>query len=115
MSFVRLFESFDPVRVAAGELSTYYFVFRVGAAVPRFETWETTVAGDHPRMRAMITHARAHGYDETVALGTEDATLRSRGSGKKVISRKQTIAIGMSEARRSGEKVPPPPRRKKPT
>ena len=32
-------------------------------------------------------------------------TLRS-GSGKKVTSRKQAIAIGLSEARRSGAKVP---------
>ncbi|MFP5207570.1 MAG: DUF6496 domain-containing protein [Acidobacteriota bacterium] len=28
------------------------------------------------------------------------------GSGKKVTSRKQAIAIGLSEARRSGKKVP---------
>jgi hypothetical protein len=33
-------------------------------------------------------------------------TLRSGGSGKKVKSRKQAIAIGLSEARRSGAKVP---------
>jgi len=32
-------------------------------------------------------------------------TLRS-GSGKKVKSRKQAIAIGLSEARRKGAKVP---------
>jgi hypothetical protein len=33
-------------------------------------------------------------------------TLRSGRSGKKVTSRKQAIAIGLSEARRSGGKVP---------
>jgi Family of unknown function (DUF6496) len=33
-------------------------------------------------------------------------TLRSGSSGKKVTSRKQAIAIGLSEARRSGAKVP---------
>ncbi len=32
--------------------------------------------------------------------------LRSGGSGKKVTSRKQAIAIGLSEARASGAKVP---------
>jgi len=37
-------------------------------------------------------------------------TLRSGGSGKKVTSRKQAIAIGLSEARQAGAKVP---RRKK--
>ena len=34
--------------------------------------------------------------------------LRSGGSGKKVTSRKQAIAIGLSEARRAGAKVPRP-------
>jgi hypothetical protein len=33
-------------------------------------------------------------------------TLRSGRSGKKVKSRKQAIAIGLSEARRAGKKVP---------
>jgi Family of unknown function (DUF6496) len=33
-------------------------------------------------------------------------TLRSGGSGKKVKSRKQAIAIGLSEARRDGARVP---------
>ena len=32
--------------------------------------------------------------------------LKSGGSGKTVKSRKQAIAIGLSEARRSGAKVP---------
>lgn len=48
--------------------------------------------------RAM--HERKHG------------TLRS-GSGKKVTSRKQAIAIGLSEARRAGGKVPSRSRAKK--
>jgi hypothetical protein len=33
-------------------------------------------------------------------------TLRSGSSGKRVTSRKQAIAIGLSEARRAGGKVP---------
>jgi hypothetical protein len=33
-------------------------------------------------------------------------TLRSGKSGRKVASRKQAIAIGLSEARRAGGKVP---------
>jgi len=33
-------------------------------------------------------------------------TLKS-GSGKKVTSRKQAVAIGLSKARKSGAKVPP--------
>ena len=39
-------------------------------------------------------------------------TLKS-GSGRKVRSRKQAIAIGLAEARRAGGKVPP--RKKKKT
>lgn len=35
----------------------------------------------------------------------KEGTLKS-GSGKKVTSRKQAIAIGLSEARKSGAKVP---------
>jgi uncharacterized protein DUF6496 len=35
--------------------------------------------------------------------------LRSGGSGRKVKSRKQAIAIGLAEARRSGGKVPANP------
>ena len=33
-------------------------------------------------------------------------TLKSGGSGRKVRSRKQAIAIGVSEARQAGAKVP---------
>ncbi len=46
--------------------------------------------------RAM--HERKHG------------TLKSGRSGKKVTSRKQAIAIGLSEARREGGKVPRAPK-----
>jgi hypothetical protein len=35
----------------------------------------------------------------------KEGTLKS-GSGKKVTSRKQAIAIGLSEARKEGAKVP---------
>lgn len=34
-------------------------------------------------------------------------TLRSGSSGKKVKSRKQAVAIGLSQARREGAKAPP--------
>ena len=37
--------------------------------------------------------------------------LKSGRSGKKVRSRKQAIAIGLSEARKKGAKVPPRRRR----
>jgi hypothetical protein len=40
-------------------------------------------------------------------------TLRSGRSGKKVRSRKQAIAIGLSEARKRGERVPSPKKKRK--
>ncbi len=43
---------------------------------------------------AKAMHERKHG------------TLKSGRSGRKVTSKKQAIAIGLSEARRAGKKVP---------
>ncbi len=40
-----------------GELSVYYFLFRVGEQVPDFEQWSKTIDGDHPRMREMVQAA----------------------------------------------------------
>jgi hypothetical protein len=40
-----------------------------------------------------------------VMKGHKSGTLKS-GSGKKVTSRKQAVAIALSEARKSGAKVP---------
>jgi hypothetical protein len=42
---------------------------------------------------------------EKVMRERKKGTLKS-GSGKKVTSKKQAIAIGLSEARKSGAKVP---------
>jgi len=57
--------------------------------------------------------SRSRKYGDTAAQKVEKAmherkqgTLRSGRSGKKVTSRKQAIAIGLSEARRAGGKVP---------
>ena len=36
----------------------------------------------------------------------KEGTLKSGTSGKKVTSRKQAVAIGLSEAREAGAKVP---------
>ena len=43
---------------------------------------------------------------EKVMREKERGTLKSGRSGKKVTSRKQAIAIGLSEARKAGAKVP---------
>jgi hypothetical protein len=68
----------------------------------------------------MPTHAKGgRKYSEAASKKVEKTmeerkagTLRSGGSGKKVTSRKQAIAIGLSEARKAGEKVPKNPKKK---
>jgi hypothetical protein len=69
------------------------------------ENWQTT----------HITHEEAEmaKYGKKAGQKVERAmherkrgTLKSGRSGKKVTSRKQAIAIGLSEARRAGGKVP---------
>jgi hypothetical protein len=44
---------------------------------------------------------------EKVMKEEKAGTLKSGRSGKKVTSRKQAIAIGLSEARKEGANVPP--------
>ena len=43
---------------------------------------------------------------EKVMHEMKEGTLKSGASGKKVTNRKQAIAIGLSEARAEGDKVP---------
>ena len=43
---------------------------------------------------------------ESAVRRQKKGTLKSGGSGRTVRSRKQAIAIGLSEARRAGAKVP---------
>jgi hypothetical protein len=71
------------------------------------------------RSDAELTHdlnrrkAMARKYSEaaktkvkTVMHELKKGTLKSGSTGKTVTSRKQAIAIGISEARRAGKKVP---------
>jgi hypothetical protein len=52
-------------------------------------------------------YSRAASKDVERALHKRKrGTLKSGGSGKTVRSRKQAIAIGLSEARQKGKKVP---------
>jgi hypothetical protein len=69
--------------------------------------------------KAKTKRAAGHRYGNTAGRKVERAVgemkrgeLRSGRSGKKVTDRKQAIAIGLSEARRAGGKVPPAPRRR---
>ena len=65
----------------------------------------------------MAKKAKKRKYSKGAAEKVERAmkkrkagTLRSGRSGRKVTSRKQAIAIGLSEARKAGAKVPKPKR-----
>jgi hypothetical protein len=52
-------------------------------------------------------HSKSSSRDVKRAMRKrKKGTLRSGRSGRKVKSRKQAIAIGLSEARRKGKKVP---------
>lgn len=55
----------------------------------------------------MATYSKkAQGKVEKAMHEKKQGTLKSGKSGKKVTSRKQAIAIGLSEAREEGAKVP---------
>jgi hypothetical protein len=48
---------------------------------------------------------------ETEMKAMKKDQLKSGRSGKKVTNPKQAIAIGLSEARKAGKKVPPAPKK----
>jgi 3-methyladenine DNA glycosylase Tag len=63
--YLHAFDSYDALSADLkrrfkflGELSAYYFLFRVKEPVPPFEEWEQRVPGEHPRMREMVALAR---------------------------------------------------------
>jgi hypothetical protein len=52
-----------------GDLNVWYFLFRSGEAVPRFEQWSETIRGTHPRMREMVDRARTQNLSPERAPG----------------------------------------------
>ena len=56
---------------------------------------------------------KAHEKVERAMRELKEGKLRSGRSGKRVTSRQQAIAIGLSEAREAGGKVPKPRGRSK--
>jgi uncharacterized protein DUF6496 len=59
------------------------------------------------KKRSGRKYSKSAGKDVKKAIHNEKrGKLRSGRSGKKVTSRKQAIAIGLSEAREKGKKVP---------
>ncbi len=69
-NYLRSFDSYEKLSVDIqkrfkfiGEMSVYYFLFRVNEKVPPFDPWITTIEGDHPRMREMVEKFTAAGSD----------------------------------------------------
>ncbi len=67
-NYLRAFDSYDALvkdvkkRFAyMGDLSVWYFLFRIGEPVPHFDEWVETIPGKHPRVHEMVLRARAAG------------------------------------------------------
>jgi DNA-3-methyladenine glycosylase I len=65
-SYEALTKDFKKRFTFMGEMNVWYFLFRASRPVPRFESWVTTIPGDHPRMREMVEHARSQGKSREV-------------------------------------------------
>jgi len=65
-NYLRSFDSYEKLSADiqkrfryVGEMSVYYFLFRVNEKVPPFDPWILTIEGEHPRMREMVEKAAA--------------------------------------------------------
>ena len=65
-SYAALAEDLKARFMLMGDMNVWYFLFRTGEPVPRFETWAETIRGDHPRMREMVARAREQGRSPEV-------------------------------------------------
>jgi hypothetical protein len=79
-------------------------VFPIPQSCWTFDGYTQLITGDLPMARKYSKGSQ--NKVEKVMRERKAGTLRSGSSGKKVTSRKQAIAIGLSEARRAGKKVP---------
>ena len=50
-----------------GDISAYYFLYRVGEKIPPFARWIERVKGDHPRIQEMVGAAAASAKPEVKA------------------------------------------------
>ncbi len=86
--YLRSFQSYESLAkdfkrrfALMGDMNVWYFLFRTGEAVPRFETWVKTIRGDHPRMREMVERARSAGRSrEFIVSGAEPVEAESKDS-----------------------------------
>ena len=71
-------------------------------------TKKKSSSGSDPKSKRVVKKKM-----ETVMHEYKHHELKSGGSGKKVTNPKQAIAIGLSEARRSGANIPESPNKKR--
>jgi Family of unknown function (DUF6496) len=64
-------------------------------------------SGSDPKSKRIVKNKMATVMDEF-----KHQQLKSGKSGQKVTNQKQAVAIGLSEARKSGAKLPPPKKKK---
>ncbi len=74
-AYLQSFGTYDPLAndlrkrfKFMGPMNVWYFLFRVREPVPQFESWVTTIPGDHPRMKEMVELARANGTSSEIAM-----------------------------------------------
>ncbi len=79
-------------------------------ATSKAATKKTAAKKAAPKKTARKYSSAASESVEREMKAMKDGKLKS-GSGQKVTNPKQAIAIGLSEARKAGKKVPPPPAR----
>jgi 3-methyladenine DNA glycosylase Tag len=77
-NYLRSYDSYDALvsdmrhRFSyVGDISAYYFLFRVGEKVPPFDGWIKTVKGDHPRIREMVGANAAQARPRTKAQSAQ--------------------------------------------
>jgi 3-methyladenine DNA glycosylase Tag len=82
-SYLRSFRGYDALAADlkrrfsnVGDVSAYYFVYRVGGVVPPFGRWIKTVAGDHPRIKEMV--------------GTQNASRPTKMRGRRARAQAQS-------------------------
>src|SRR5579863_1883863 len=96
-----------PVFASATRLHPFGFRFYSADCMAKWSHW--AYKGGVVRRGAMARYGKAAGKSVASAVRREKkGTLKSGkgGKGGRVKSRKQAIAIGLSEARKKGAKVP---------
>jgi hypothetical protein len=94
---------FTPRLEPASDERAFYF------SSPNLLVWRLSITGTNPQEGPMARYGKAASESVRAAMRRKKrGTLRSGKGGKGGIvkSRKQAIAIGLSEARKRGAKVP---------